>query len=87
MTQKRSINYSARNYGEKSVDSMIRIEPGSRLTGFPSPQLNVSDEITGILIGFKRILNARDGHLDIITTKYAEEEIRDLIRLCGGQVD
>ena len=40
--------------------------------------------IDGILIGFKVVLERRGGHLDFITAKQAQAEIKQLIWACGG---
>lgn len=36
------------------------------------------DRAVGILIGFKEVLEARDGHIDIITVQAAVEEMKTL---------
>jgi hypothetical protein len=49
-----------------------------------NPENNFNHTVTGILIGFKYVLGKRKGWLDIITCNDTIEEIKDLIRKCGG---
>ncbi len=52
-------------------------DPRSRLREQSGNFLN--DTIDGILIGFAEVLHKRGDHIDIITTRKANAEIRDLI--------
>ena len=53
-------------------------EPEKRVAeSFGDP---LTDKIIGILIGFKAKLEERDMWMDIITTRQAEREIRQLLK-------
>lgn len=63
-------------YGNEKVDEIMAAPPEKRV----APTGNVmEDKIAGILVGFKYVLEAREGHVDFITTKMAANEIRELI--------
>lgn len=47
----------------------------------------ISDKIIGILIGYSKSYDMRDGWIDIITTRDAEREIKQLIIDCGGSLE
>lgn len=47
----------------------------------------LEDKIVGILIAFSKIYDMRDGWIDIITTKDAKREIKELIVECGGEIE
>lgn len=59
-------------------DDLIKLPPEKRLRE-PSGDL-LNDKISGILVGFAYKLIQRDNHIDILTVKDAQKEIRNLIK-------
>ena len=57
------------------------MDPALRLR---EPCRGFEHEADGILAGFEQMMRSRDGHVDIITTRRAREEIAQLVRRCGG---
>jgi len=46
-----------------------------------------TNRIMGILIAYSKRYDMRDGWIDILTTQDAEEEIKQLIKDCGGSLN
>lgn len=59
-------------------DDLIKLPPEKRLRE-PSGDL-LNDKISGILVGFAYKLIQRDNHIDRLTVKDAQKEIRNLIK-------
>lgn len=88
------IKFKERSYSSKlvcPVNKVIRKEPHKRTRHYYEDKKGASQNIDtymdGIFVAFKEILDARNGHLDFITAKYAKEEIVELIKMCGGDPD
>jgi len=47
----------------------------------------VTNRIMGILIAYSKVYDMRDGWIDILTTRDAEKEIKQLIKDCGGSLN
>ena len=62
---------------------IIGMKPENRTSDFGDP---VTNKIMGILIAYSKIYDKRDGWIDILTTRDAEKEIRQLIVDCGGDL-
>lgn len=65
-------------YGDAVVDSVLAQKPAERIRGSSGDPLD--DEMCGILIGFATILQARGGHIDFITCRYAVAEMREMVQ-------
>ncbi len=63
---------------------IISMNPEDRTADFGDP---VTNKIVGILIAFSKQYDMRDGWIDIITTRDAEREIKQLISDCGGTLN
>jgi hypothetical protein len=81
------ISYGARHpYGNPNVDKVVNIPPEKRVRGREDDdnKFSIKDYLTGVLVGFYKVAEARGGHIDFITTEYAIEELNELIyRLCN----
>ena len=69
---------------ESEYKNVLEIKPELRIRETSGDPLY--DRIVGILIGYSRIYDMRDGWIDIITTRDAEKEIKQLILDCGGSL-
>lgn len=89
------IDYKKRKYADEQgpreeleraekINKILRTEPENRVQSCGN---KVEDKINGILLGAIKIAESRGGHIDFITLKYAKEEIKELIKECGGSVD
>lgn len=66
---------------QKEYNRIMSMKPEKRTANFGD---DVTNRIIGILIGFSKKYEMRDGWIDIITTREAEKEIKQLIVDCGG---
>jgi len=60
------------------------MKPEDRTSDFGD---SVTNRIIGILVAYSKIYDLRNGWNDIITTKDAEKEIKQLISDCGGDLN
>jgi hypothetical protein len=66
----------AERYGDPKVDEVLAIAPGQR---GPLTADLLYNEMVGILLGFQAVLEARRGHVDIITVRYAVDEMKQML--------
>lgn len=60
---------------------IMSMKPEERTSDFGN---EVTNKIIGILIAYSKNYDIRDGWIDIMTTRDAEKEIKQLIVDCGG---
>jgi len=65
----------------EQYDKLKEMKPEDRTGDFGNP---VTNRIIGILMGFSKLYDLRDGRMDLGTTRDAEKEIKQLIADCGG---
>jgi hypothetical protein len=69
---------------EEEYQELKKFKPYERTRATDDPDIN--DKINGILILFARRYVMREGWIDLITTRDAAKEIKELIKECGGKV-
>jgi hypothetical protein len=69
---------------KEQYDEIINMNPKDRTADFGDA---VTNRIIGILIAYSKIYDMRGGWIDIITTRDAEKEIKQLISDCGGSLN
>lgn len=62
---------------DKEYEELINLNPYERVREGSID--NLDDKIIGILIAFAKRYDMRNGHIDIITTNHAVEEIKTLM--------
>jgi hypothetical protein len=68
----------------EQYEELIKKRPEERSQDFGDKFQN---RVTGILIAYSQLYEMRNGWNDIITTKDAIREIKELIKDCGGSLD
>lgn len=61
---------------KQRMKEILKLPPEERVSDFGD---ELTTKIMGILVGFKYQLEIRDMHMDIITSRQAEKEIKELI--------
>lgn len=71
------------NVSQEQYEELISLPPEDRVADHGDP---VTNKIMGILVSYGHIYSLRDSWVDIITTRDAEREIKQLIKDCGGSI-
>ena len=68
---------------DEQYAELMGMKPQDRVR---EPSDTIDNKISGILIGYSKIYDMRDGWIDFITTGDASKEIKQLILDCGGKI-
>lgn len=68
---------------DDQYDELMEMSPQDRVR---EPSDTIDNKISGILIGYSKIYDMRDGWIDFLTTGDAKDEIKQLILDCGGKL-
>lgn len=68
---------------QEEYDEIMSMSPQDRVRESSD---TIDNKIVGILIGYSKIYDMRNGWIDILTTGDARDEIKQLILDCGGKI-